>query len=363
MEPEKNRSHETPKGDENSLPIAESTPKQPPIEPVNAVEPLPIQNKFSAQPAQQQAAEEEHKTPEPLVARVIEDDEPSEFERKTLGYGGLAILVAFLALVAACVTAYFIDGQFKETAKQTKILSDSLEKEKQDSAAAAITTAQQLSIAQKQARAAQNSVLALERQMELDERPWIRIELGEKDAEKKFSFLERIGDPLTIPIRLINAGKTPAKRIMAIVQLQIAPKTEEPSLPKGHLIKLMSSLNDVNKAAAALKGWNVLPGTTVIAGRIFAGDHMIQRATRAAVIGGKVVPTALTVEEATSLANKNAYVMMSGEAHYFDGFSVEHWTRFCNDFFIDGETAPNRNCAKYADDDNNWSGKTTKPPN
>lgn len=364
MEPEKNSPNKTPAGDDKPPPIAEPVPSQPTIEPVAPVIPAPGKGEFTTQPAQQQPTQKSHDPLKPLLVRVIEDDELSKFERTTLRYGVLGIFVAFLALVAACVTAYFINGQFKEMSNQTGILSASFEKQKQDSAAAAITTAQQLSIAQKQAKAAQNSVLTLERQMELTERPWIKIELGEKGDEEKIELLQRVGDPLTIPIRLTNTGNTPAKHIVAAIQIQIVPKGKEPRPPRGHLIKLASSPNDVTKKdVRGLKEWHALPGFGITSGRLFAGAHISAKVARAGIVDGKAVPIPLTVEEATDLVHKNTYVMMSGEGHYFDGFGVEHWTRFCNDFFMDGEAGTNKNCVKYAEDDNNWSGKTTKIPN
>jgi hypothetical protein len=93
----------------------------------------------------------------------------------------MGILVAFLALVAACVTAYFINGQFKEMAKQTGILAESLKKQKEDSTASAIATAAQLDILQGQ-------LIQQRSGLEMDQRPWIKFEPGgerPKDTEPK----------------------------------------------------------------------------------------------------------------------------------------------------------------------------------
>jgi len=160
---------ETGKGDENPLPVAKPVPTQPTIEPVAPVEPIVPRGELTAQPAQPaqpQATGEPDPVPEPLLVRIIEDDELSTVERKTIRYGKLGIFVAFLAFVAGCVTGYFIWKQFGEMAKQTSILAASFEKQKQDSADAAITTKQQIQLLQWQLDQQKGS-------FRLDERPWI----------------------------------------------------------------------------------------------------------------------------------------------------------------------------------------------
>jgi hypothetical protein len=74
---------------------------------IKAAAPIATPGELTAQTAKNQSANE------PLLVRVIQNDERTYFER----YGGL--VVASLALLAACVTAYFTYGQLE--AAQTSI--------------------------------------------------------------------------------------------------------------------------------------------------------------------------------------------------------------------------------------------------
>ncbi len=190
---------------------------QPTIEPGAQVEPLPTQNKLATQATQQQPTEEEHPTPEPLLVRVIKDDELGTFERKTIRYGVLGIVVASLALSAACVSAYFIYGQFTEMAKQTGILAESLKKQREDSAAAVTTTGTQLAALQSQItiaryaiREAQDSLALTRNNFIQDQRPYVLVSKAELEKDNVGNVTLRSDTPIMWRVEFLNYGKSPA---------------------------------------------------------------------------------------------------------------------------------------------------------
>lgn len=176
--------------DESPLPVAKPMTAQPEVQATAPSIPAPPQGELAAQPAQQQPQQEATDILKPLLVRIVEDDELSSFERKTIRYGALGILVAFLALVAACVTGYFIYQQFAAMEEANTLADYVAKKARLDSAASSIATAKQMNGLQAQIIAAQEATKALQGQLvesrrsaniaalqlELTDRPWIKIE-------------------------------------------------------------------------------------------------------------------------------------------------------------------------------------------
>jgi hypothetical protein len=149
------------KGDKNPLPIAEPVSTQPTIKPVEPVEAAAPEGELPAPPAQPQPTGEPAPISEPLLIRVL--DEPSRFERMTIRYGKIGVLVAFLALVAASVTGFFIYQQFTAMDEANVMAGISARRARYDARASEITTAQQLVDLQAQLAIAHNTFDALNR--------------------------------------------------------------------------------------------------------------------------------------------------------------------------------------------------------
>jgi hypothetical protein len=93
----------------------------------------------------------------------------------------MVILTVFLFVVGAITLVVFY-GQFKEMQTQTGILSDQANRAAADAVESGKKVESQLAIARQQAKATQDSVLAIsgqariaEQQLELSERPWVKI--------------------------------------------------------------------------------------------------------------------------------------------------------------------------------------------
>jgi hypothetical protein len=195
-----NTASEAPTGDDEPLHVTEPVSIQPVVKLVDAVKPVPPKSEGTTQPAQNQPADEIPKTPEPILVRVIEDDALNAFERKTIIVGGLGIFVAFLALVAACVTAYYIHGQLGEMVKQYPELKKSAD------------------ASERAATASENSIRQNTEAFKLDEQARIRFTLRENGWTPR-------GDdhPLVANYKYTNVGKTQAEVIAIDKHVALVP--------------------------------------------------------------------------------------------------------------------------------------------
>jgi hypothetical protein len=92
------------------------------------------------------------------------------------------VWITILLFVVGVYTAYIFHRQFKEMQTQTAILNSQAQQSASDSVEAAHRVERQLAIAKQQAKAAQDSVSAVsgqvrvaKQQLELSERPWIKV--------------------------------------------------------------------------------------------------------------------------------------------------------------------------------------------
>jgi hypothetical protein len=174
------------KPDKQPLPVGELTPA---ALPVNRVEPpsrAPIlQQDIGTNPPGNPGGGDEANNPDPmpvrvvndpLLTRVVEDDELGEFEARTLRYARWGFGVAIVTLVLALGTGAVFFGQFSEMANQTDLLGRAARQARTDAKDAGIATAKQLVIAQEQANAAKDSVKAIQTQMRIMSRPWVNAE-------------------------------------------------------------------------------------------------------------------------------------------------------------------------------------------
>ncbi len=190
MDTENHTPEETHKKNENPLTVTESVPCTSTVEPVATVEPFAAQSELPAESVEQQSAEEDRPVPQPIAVRIIKDVELSTFERKTIRYGAVGILVAFLALVAACITAYWIYEQFQAIEEANEVAGFSANKARYEARASDEAVAKQLIVIQRQltearrsanaatltSNAARLSAETAQKQLELSDRPWVGVQ-------------------------------------------------------------------------------------------------------------------------------------------------------------------------------------------
>lgn len=199
----------------NSLPVGEpvSTPSF-----EQTIPPAP-QQQVAVNNQRDQA--ERAKRSDPLVVRIIEDDELSSFEQKTVKFGRWGLIVASFSFAAASAAAYFVYQQFAEMNAQTQILSATAERARIDSNDNAKATAAQLASFQAQIGIARREATVMQgqlaearrsadiaaRQLDTSQRAWIDVTGG---AVVLLKFSPGGGLSLNTKLTYMNVGNLPA---------------------------------------------------------------------------------------------------------------------------------------------------------
>ena len=189
-------------------------------------EPLPLRNADSA-PAPEQVLESASQAPiiQENIGGKPSEETPSdcerkkfgEFERLSLRWARLNAVFVGLTLFAITGTAVVFWDQFKEMSSQTDILAIAARQARRDSAESSANAARQLSIAQEQAKAAQDSVNAIQRQTEIGARPWLELS---KIAITGGMTIDINGEAHSqVYVVATNVGKTPAREVSLWVEL------------------------------------------------------------------------------------------------------------------------------------------------
>jgi hypothetical protein len=237
------------------------------------------------------------------LARVIEDDELSTFEQTTIRYAKWGFGAGILTLVVAVITGWIFFDQLKEMASQTDALAIGAKQSRIDAKNAAIATSRQLDIAEKQARAAQDGVKAIQRQMRQDQRAWLDMQILKRPEFK-------VGEPVQALIGVTNIGKTAAKNLRIQTVIEYLPIDQAPSL-------------------SFKKGVYRYQITT---GVLFPSDPPAKLPAywyEKAPVKTKFAAAVLSEGEAGDLAAGRTYIVMYGKAEYIDIFNVRHITRMC----------------------------------
>lgn len=291
----------------------------------------PAPSSSGVAPQQQPDRTQKVELVQPVSVSFIRDDELSRFEKKTVTFGRWGLIVAGLSFVAACTAAYFVYEQFAEMNLQTGILSATAERARVDSNESGNATARQLAALQAQVIAARDQLVQGRRALELDQRPWLKFEMGgdqPKDAELnngRNRLLTTIaGQPIKIETRITNIGKTTAERIIGTLIVQYVPKGKKPTLfpRRGKSFRIgHGSCHNLRGGIPAFL-WDeatLYPNevSQVVFSRAKCGKD------------GIVEDDPITESERAELDRHNAYILVSGEVWYSDIFGVRHWTRFC----------------------------------
>jgi hypothetical protein len=294
LDESQNTHKETQPSEKDALPLGEAAFLQEPDPPLLAIpQPAIAQQNITAQPAGQ-------KKPETV------EEELGEFERLTLRWSRINVIVLAATLIAIVGTGIVFWDQFQEMAAQSNLLGISARQARRDSAESAIKTQKQLSIAELQAKAAQDSVNAIQSQMRQDQRPLIKV-----DATFEMGKIARVGDPVHGTVSTQNVGKTPAMNMVGKWILKLVPNVDKP-------IEFSYKPNT---------WWGASTGS------VFPNDPPFSEKAYWVENGwnGNGFPTErkISVSDMQDLLGGKAFYVLYGKITYTDEFEVHHWTKFC----------------------------------
>jgi hypothetical protein len=242
------------------------------------------------------------------------------------------VVLTALLFIASVITLFVFRDQFKEMQTQTGILSTQAKQAAADSAEAAKKVESQLEIAREQTKATQDSAKAIQRQMRVDQRAWLKIEM----ASMRNNYIE--GQPIEIPMRMINTGKTPALNVYAKIMVEVIHNGESPRF-------LSLSYRDYR------------PGIVFSIGLMYPGIPESFPATlKRRIAPGNDIPEPVSREMYEELHSGITYWAVHGMATYNDIFGIAHWVKFCGwitDFPSTPGTYTAGKCSEYNKADDN----------
>jgi hypothetical protein len=284
--------------DDNSLPVGKIPAQESPQNSTTQTPPIPVgqQDVGSAPPgaaANNQQAQHPNPLPvfvtnESLNARVVEDNELSEFERRTINFARAGFGLALFTLAVAIFTGWVFYGQLNELSEQTNVAEFNAKKARLEASASDRTAAKQLELAQK-------SVEAIQGQTRTSERAWISA-----DAVNVVNARENVqvtfNQVFATRVVFLNAGHTPALNARCVI------RRNEVDSVKGKF--------SLPKFQYAPSSWNNI-------GTIQSGGTPFQD-----VPGWLDQPDFDSIEK-----TKRFYV--HGVLTYDDVFQVHHWKNYC----------------------------------
>jgi hypothetical protein len=277
--------------------------------------------------------------PRKLLVEIIRDNELSTFEQETLrlareslDLGKRQAKLTIYAIVIAAIAAALVYGQIKEATWNNQILAAQTESAIVGALEAERNSRAQLKIAQDQANAAQDSVGAIQQQMRQDQRPWLDIHFNTPTGQStKVNISLDTNKPLMVPLRIINSGKTAARRVQTTMFVEVVDSTKEPHLDSTHLAPWIVTTG------------LIVPGSPndLLAFRQIPGKSGLEAMWNP------------TPDEIKNLNDGSYYVAVHGRITYIDGFNISHWTKFCFPMTSGVTHFYNyRKCTDYNDVDN-----------
>ncbi|MGD1064988.1 MAG: hypothetical protein ABR860_17165 [Terracidiphilus sp.] len=271
----------------------------------------------------------------------------TSFEKKTVRFGYWGLVIASISFAAACVAAWFIFQQFKEMAAQTDLLSRSARQARHESAKSDSTTAQQIAILQGQLHEQQNSVAVVTKQMRQDQRPWLRVEFvpiaGSDPANPRARAQITTGQPISVPIRIRNTGKTPAEIVTANFLIQLAGIDDPMVFPREKNIAKRFRTPKKGTVAQILVNH-------IETGIIFTDSFTEASLMRTGIENGNKTAIPLSPSESMDILSGRVMIYVTGRIEYFDEFGTPHWTDFCHAL---SDASANFRCARYNAADSN----------
>ncbi|WP_041855369.1 hypothetical protein [Candidatus Korobacter versatilis] len=192
--------------------------------------------------------------------------------------------------------------------------------------------------------------LRLSRQaMQIDQRAWLKVGFGGipipesvigTDVKRSFSLTS--GQPIFVPVRFSNIGKTPLLRMKGTILVDLIPMGKEPDVPTRPLIDLGTAPTEEQWRGAEFNkaDFKVRSTLQVTAAIIYPSDASEMSLPRTKISGHKFMTPPLSQAEALDFASDKNYLAIFGELHYLDVLGVEHWVKFCENSHISQPSRP-----------------------
>jgi hypothetical protein len=159
--------------------------------------------------------------------------EMNEFEKSTITWARVAVLMSGAAAIFVCLQWYEMHTGGTDThdlavaaSKQADWTEDLADRMK-------IQADNTFTLG----KAAQEANNIAERQIRIAQRPWLKVVfLGDDPEHAKEAYNETkvvVGGALKIPLRIVNIGKTPAFHVIGNFVVELVPTGKEPNIPSG----------------------------------------------------------------------------------------------------------------------------------
>lgn len=185
------------------------------------------------------------------------------------------------------------------------------------------------------------------KQLRIEQRPWVEVTTK---VDVPFTIL--INSPLSIPLRLINLGKTPAESLSTSIAVRLVSSGDEPFIPSFQFIAPGFPITPPGPTGKSF----IYPVMNFYDAMLYPQAPDDFKAIRMRVVQGhddQVEPELFTFQEAMALKDKKSYVVVFGTVFYRDVWDTIHRTQFCSAQFTDGTPAGSHKCADYNGVDNN----------
>ena len=260
-------------------------------------------------PAAKTDASGDPQPPQPILVQLVGGDDLEPFEERTLALTRDSLetsrrthRVAVFGFWAAVAAATFVGIQVKEMSYQTQIMGSQSESAAAGAALGELNTRKQLAIAQKQARAAQDGVTAVQSQTQADQRAWVQMGTIPNGIDTVDNA------PITARVFIGTIGKSPAKNISGGFAMDVYGSNEMPELDLGskHTLDHFST------------------------GISFPNDtHGFQIEVFNRSVPSKIKPPLVLPDINEKVNAGESYVVIWGKTTYDDIFGIHHWVRFC----------------------------------
>lgn len=242
-----------------------------------------------------------------------------------VGLTAALVLCAAISAIAGYLQWQSISGQLDEM----KSSGNQIERQLMLSTAQLIVANRAAGSAQRQADAAQQSVKAVQRQMWIDQRPWLFVPVSSAKPE-----VFDLGKDIADEIFIVNSGKTLARNVVTTFRVHMLLTGEELKFDYSN---------------------HFFPPIISNMGTIFPNEA--PRSLRLAVVtmkGGKKVTVRLPKRDFDLLANNGEHAIY-GIIKYDDMFGHHHWIHYCGGVIpvTAFPNAPSKSCVEYNDADHN----------
>jgi hypothetical protein len=165
--------------------------------------------------------------------------------------------------------------------------------------------------------------------MRVDTRPWIQVKPSDQNP------VPQVGKSMTMPLQFVNVGKTPAKRLLAYMFVEVVDNDKAPHLPE-------------------LEGPEIRSWTFVTSGIVFpnvAIDGLAKSVKATSGTASEDLP--VTDADYQRLMEGKAYLAVYAVAYYRDAFNTKHWTTFCAWHSFKAGNVTANSCIAYNNVDDN----------